>query len=163
MNPERRFTGKVGPGLWIVGLGLGLLVLLWALGDGTKMLLRYERAAVFDGDWWRLVTGHLVHVDLRHTLLNVAGGIAMTALFFDTFSIKNWIVILVASLIACDVGFLLRDKDLIDYGYFARSAGCRNPRVVAHGNQSACDCDFRDHLRQVVLGTMARPGVFCWR
>lgn len=119
MNPVRRFTREIGPGLWLVGLGFGLLVLLWALGDGVKSVLQYERAAVFQGEWWRLVTGHLVHVDLRHTLLNVAGGIAMTALFYNTFPARDWTIILLASLVACDLGFLIREKDLIDYVGFS--------------------------------------------
>ncbi|WP_405238719.1 rhombosortase [Lentisalinibacter orientalis] len=44
-----------------------------AAGDGGAAALRYSRAAVADGEWWRLATGHLVHLGAGHLLLNLAG------------------------------------------------------------------------------------------
>jgi rhomboid family GlyGly-CTERM serine protease len=36
-------------------------------------LLMYRRAAIADGQWWRLVTGNLVHLGFGHLVLNLAG------------------------------------------------------------------------------------------
>lgn len=35
-------------------------------------LLALQRAALGDGQWWRLWSGHLMHLDARHALLNIA-------------------------------------------------------------------------------------------
>ena len=48
------------------GLALG--------GERLRMLLQYDRAALAAGEWWRLVTAHLVHLGWDHLALNVAGG-----------------------------------------------------------------------------------------
>ncbi|WP_405220556.1 rhombosortase [Lentisalinibacter sediminis] len=44
-----------------------------ATGDDGAAALRYSRAAVAGGEWWRLATGHLVHLGPGHLLLNLAG------------------------------------------------------------------------------------------
>jgi len=44
-----------------------------AAGDDGASALRYGRAAVADGEWWRLATAHLVHLGPGHLLLNLAG------------------------------------------------------------------------------------------
>ncbi|QKX17021.1 rhombosortase [Microbulbifer sp. YPW1] len=41
----------------------------------------YERAAIASGQWWRLLSGHLVHTNTAHLLLNSAGVIALWLVF----------------------------------------------------------------------------------
>jgi rhomboid family GlyGly-CTERM serine protease len=119
MNTVRRFTGIVGPGLWLIGLAAAVLVLFWACGDRVTYALQYRRSAILEGEWWRLLTGHLVHAGFRHMALNVAGGLIMVALFVRTYSRSQWLVILLASLIAIDIGFLLCDRNLESYVGFS--------------------------------------------
>jgi rhomboid family GlyGly-CTERM serine protease len=124
MNPVQRITdrigaGRIGAGLWLVGLAATVLVLLWAGGDGITSLLQYRRSAIMAGEWWRLLTGHMVHAGFRHMALNVAGGLVMTALFVRTYSLRQWLLILSASLIVIDIGFLLRDRSLETYVGFS--------------------------------------------
>jgi rhomboid family GlyGly-CTERM serine protease len=119
MTRMRRLVATVGPGLWIVGLSAALLVLLWAVGEGATEVLRYRRSAIMEGEWWRLITGHLVHGGFQHTLLNVAGGLVMTALFLRTYSRNQWLLILLGSLIVIDIGFLVRDRYLESYVGFS--------------------------------------------
>ena len=42
------------------------------LGEPLKGALAYQREAILAGEWWRLVTAHVVHLNMRHMLLNVA-------------------------------------------------------------------------------------------
>ncbi|HEY5756961.1 MAG TPA: hypothetical protein VIU34_14110, partial [Steroidobacter sp.] len=42
-------------GRWLLGLLLLVLVLLSLLGEGGRLRLRYEREAVLQGEYWRLV------------------------------------------------------------------------------------------------------------
>ena len=82
------------------GLALGALCLglvaLTAGGEGTRQLLRYERAGLARGQWWRAVTAHLVHLDLRHALLNCGGLVLVWALFARDYSPRRWLLIVLA-------------------------------------------------------------------
>jgi rhomboid family GlyGly-CTERM serine protease len=92
-------------------LGASLLLLLPALaGEGGRALLRYERGALAGGQWWRLLTAHLVHLDLRHALLNTAGLALVWALFARDYSPKAWLAILLGAVAAIDVGLWLGDS-----------------------------------------------------
>jgi rhomboid family GlyGly-CTERM serine protease len=46
-------------------------ILFWLL-PATRGLLLYERAAIFDGAWWRLWTGHWMHFSASHLGWNLA-------------------------------------------------------------------------------------------
>lgn len=81
------------------------LTLLSLGGDPWREALRYERAAIAAGEYWRLVTGHLVHGGWRHLLLNLAGLALMRLLFPRGYSGLEWCVIGLASLLAIDIGF----------------------------------------------------------
>ncbi|HEX7718277.1 MAG TPA: rhomboid family intramembrane serine protease, partial [Woeseiaceae bacterium] len=41
-------------------------------GSSSRALLRFERTAIADGEPWRLVTGHFVHLGAAHMLMNAA-------------------------------------------------------------------------------------------
>lgn len=59
--------------------GMALLALF---GDSAGEALRYRRDAVADGQWWRLITCHLVHLNGWHAVLNLTG-FSLVCLFFD--------------------------------------------------------------------------------
>ncbi|MGN6701731.1 MAG: rhombosortase [Burkholderiaceae bacterium] len=55
----------------------------FALVPGGFDAFRFERVAIDSGEWWRLVTGHFVHVNPIHLFLNLLGGaLAVEALWF---------------------------------------------------------------------------------
>ena len=64
----------------VAAIGAVLLALAW-WGEPLRGLLRWDRAALSAGEAWRLVTGHFVHLDLEHALLNVAGLVLVAWLF----------------------------------------------------------------------------------
>lgn len=57
---------------WVTGSLALLLIALQASSSGVFELLVYDRAAIFNGQVWRLITGHLVHLDWSHLALNAA-------------------------------------------------------------------------------------------
>jgi rhomboid family GlyGly-CTERM serine protease len=80
MTTERSML-RDGPRRWAVPLALALVASALELGgDAARAALRYERAAVLDGEWWRLVSGNLVHLGPRHLLLNLVGVALVAAL-----------------------------------------------------------------------------------
>jgi rhomboid family GlyGly-CTERM serine protease len=102
-------------GLWLLGLVLLTLVLLSLLGESGRLALRYEREAVLQGEYWRLMTAHLVHGSTQHLLLNAAGLGLIAALFPHDYSWRAWLVIALFSLLAIDAGFVFYEPQLLWY------------------------------------------------
>ncbi len=68
--PRGRNQGGVRPPWFTAGLA-GVLLALYAVMGPQPHLLMYDRAGIDSGEWWRLVTGHLVHGDIGHLAANV--------------------------------------------------------------------------------------------
>ena len=99
-------------------LPVALLVMMLAVmqgGEHAVALLRYERVAVLDGEVWRLLTGHLAHADGSHLLWNVLGLVLVFALFANEYSPGEWLVMMLASTTAIDLGFLVFEPQLAWY------------------------------------------------
>ncbi len=94
---------------WFSLAGLALLVVLLAmLGEPARILLRYQRDALLDQhEYWRLLTGHLVHGSWQHAWLNLAGLASIVALFRGLYSPMQWLCIAVVSGIGIDLGLVL--------------------------------------------------------
>jgi len=89
-----------------------LLVLLTLSGETGRSWLRYDRAALASGELWRLVTAHLVHLDLHHALLNCLGLVLMWVLFARDYPPRQWLVIVLGSMAVIDAGLALWDSTL---------------------------------------------------
>lgn len=83
---------------------LGLLLLPLAGGARLAGWLRYTRGSIADGEWWRLATAHITHLDTRHALLNAAGLALLWALFARSFRPWQWLVAVVLILGTVDAG-----------------------------------------------------------
>lgn len=96
--------------------GLGLLLTCAALllpelgGETGRALLRYDRVGLAAGQWWRLLTAHLIHLDLEHAALNSLGLVLMWALFARDYRPRQWILITLTAMAAIDAGLWLRDS-----------------------------------------------------
>jgi rhomboid family GlyGly-CTERM serine protease len=83
-----------------------LLVLdsVLGLGDSVSQLLRYDRSAIAAGGWWRLLTAHIVHLDVHHLLLNELGLVLMWSLFAQDYDAVEWCAIVSAGALAISSG-----------------------------------------------------------
>ena len=54
-------------------LAVTALVCLGFFGDTLNPALEYNRAAIASGQWWRLLSAHLVHLNIVHSALNILG------------------------------------------------------------------------------------------
>ena len=124
------FDGRRGVALLLASL---LLLLLTVPGEGGRAMLRYERSALAAGEWWRLLTAHVVHLDLRHALLNVVGLALVWALFARDYSPKAWLAIVLGAIAAIDAGLWLGDSTVQWYvGSSGALHGALAAGVLAH-------------------------------
>jgi rhomboid family GlyGly-CTERM serine protease len=92
-----------GRWLWLL-LILLLLHTVLALGDSFDMLLRYDRGGIAAGGWWRLLTAHIVHLDLHHLILNELGLVLMWSLFAQDYDAVDWLVIVLSGALSISCG-----------------------------------------------------------
>lgn len=110
-------------------LSICAVLLLLALGgESARRILQYERGALAAGQWWRLLSAHLVHLDLEHAALNSLGLVLMWALFAADFRPRRWSYIVLAAVAAIDVGLWFRDSTV---QWYVGSSG------VLHGVMAA--------------------------
>jgi len=98
---------------WQIPAILGFLGALAAFsGDQGRLWLRWDRAAIADGQLWRLLSGHLVHLNLSHLLLNGAGLILVWMLVGQNMSTSRWLLIIVVAIAGINAGFWWLDTEL---------------------------------------------------
>jgi len=91
---------------WLLpGVIIGIAAVLAIYGDSGREWLRFDRAAIMNGEYWRLVSGHLVHLSLSHLILNAAGFLLIWFLISAYFDPRLWLVITVFVIIGIDLGF----------------------------------------------------------
>jgi rhomboid family GlyGly-CTERM serine protease len=114
---RRILSSLNGDGLYGVGLLVTCAVLLLPAlaGEAGRELLRYDRAGLAAGQWWRLLTAHVVHLGFEHAALNSLGLILMWALFARDYKPWQWASITLASMAAIDAGLWLRDSTVAWY------------------------------------------------
>ncbi|MCA1798811.1 MAG: rhombosortase [Xanthomonadaceae bacterium] len=77
-----------------------------AFGEPARTALRWQRDLLL-AEPWRLLTGHFVHLDWPHLLLNLAGLGVLWALVGDTLSARRWTLVALAGAAAISGGLLL--------------------------------------------------------
>src|SRR5258707_11029811 len=92
-----------GRWIWLL-LVLLALDLVLGLGDSVSQLLRYDRSAIAAGGWWRLLTAHIVHLDVHHLLLNELGVVLMWSLFAQDYDAVEWCAIVSAGAVGVRFG-----------------------------------------------------------
>ena len=86
-----------------------------ALGSAGRLWLRWDREGIAAGEWWRLVTGHFVHLGPGHLLLNLAGLALVWALVGDRYRPAGWWLVVALCLAGMDGGFWFLDAGLSWY------------------------------------------------
>ena len=77
--------------------------------------LKYDRLAIADGEWWRLASGHLTHLGLRHLALNLAGLVLVWMLVGRRLSGVGWLLAALLGVIVIDSGFWFLDQQMLWY------------------------------------------------
>jgi rhomboid family GlyGly-CTERM serine protease len=101
---------------WQVAAVLVIVCCLVALlGDHGREALKYERLAIENGEYWRLLTGHFAHLGLTHLVLNMAGLVLVWLLVGRCYSSWQWTAIVFVSIAAISGGFWFFDTHMLWY------------------------------------------------
>lgn len=84
-------------------------------GDGASAALRYDRTAVANGQLWRLLSGHLVHLGAAHLGLNLAGLALVAWLVGPRFGVLGWVWILAVSTVSVSSSLYLLHPEIVWY------------------------------------------------
>lgn len=93
-----------------------LLVIACTLqAAGLQSTLRYDRALVAAGEWWRLMTGNMVHLGWVHLLMDGTALILLWILFGDRYRLWQWCLIILIAMLSVGVGLYLFDPQTAWY------------------------------------------------
>lgn len=78
--------------VWLAPLILIAFIGVLALGgDTVREAIRYDRAAITAGEWWRLLGGNFVHLGLYHAFLNALGVLVLVLLCPEALPWQVWL------------------------------------------------------------------------
>ncbi|NTS78805.1 rhombosortase [Catenovulum sp. SM1970] len=105
--------------LLVIG-ALALFPMMW------QFQLDFVANLIYQGEWWRLVSGHLIHSNLNHLALNSAGIIALWALHGHYYNGPRLITALFGSALLISFAVLL----FADYDRYVGLSGCLHALFV---------------------------------
>jgi len=82
----------------------GAIIALALVGDSARERLQWARDDIHDGEWWRLVTAHLVHLDLPHAVINVGVLLILAMLFGRVFTPTRHAIHALVGMLIIDLG-----------------------------------------------------------
>jgi len=97
--------------LFICGIGA---TILFAFDEQLHTQLNYDVSALVQGQWWRLLSAHLLHTNLYHLLLNLAGLFLLWALHGEYYQHKNSLFLILLCSLGTATGLLVF-SDLTHY------------------------------------------------
>ncbi len=90
---------------------VAIIIVLSALSQLTLLLgkdwLQFARADIELGQWWRFITGNLVHLSWRHFAMNSIALLAILALYANTLKVKSIFMVFLLSCLSVTVGIWL--------------------------------------------------------
>ncbi len=100
--PDRGFLQNLLPEI-LLAVTVAALAAVTTL-EAFQALSLYNRGLIEAGEWWRLLTGNLAHLNLRHLLLDLFAWILIFLLGRAWLSVTDWIVCLVVCCLAVSAG-----------------------------------------------------------
>ena len=142
MIPE---ASPATPAVWLPPLLIVAFSALLELGGApVTSLLRYDRLAVIDGQWWRLLSGNFVHLGWWHWFLNALSFVLLIFLCPEKLKARDWLLRLTVIGVGMCLCLHLFSPHLFNYvglsglvyGLFALGFG----RQIAGGDRFAIAC-----------------------
>jgi len=102
--------------MWIIPIVMiACSVLIAMTGDIGREVLRYDRVWIGQGEFWRLFSGHFAHLSVSHFVLNSAGLLLVWYLIGEAYCARDWLLIIVSTLMTIDLAFWFLNPSLYWY------------------------------------------------
>jgi len=129
---------------WLTGAALTLSSLAVYVWPNAMTALIWQRDALAEGQWWRLITAHFVHLNVRHLLWNLLGAWVICELLWDQLELHEGLMLCGASALGvslllwfCQPAFFwYAGLSGVLHGLWAGAAGaawCRRPSLFFSG------------------------------
>lgn len=135
--------------IWPLSLAL-LIIGLVALNPWLKPWLRYDEGAVVQGELWRLLSAHFVHLGWVHGLLNAAG-LVLLAFIQPAGKVWLWLTFYCVSSVLISVYIVI---DSQTYYYVGASGVLHGLFIVAAYLSQSLDLWRRYALIALVVGKL---------
>ena len=99
----------------IVSLLCALLYVAGLFTPSVDTLLAYRRSDISDGQWWRLITGNLLHTNHWHLLMNLAGLWVVLFLHHFHYQLRGLTVLFILLCLFEGIGLYLGYPQLLGY------------------------------------------------
>lgn len=131
--------------LWLVLFSLCFLI----QGLGLEQPLRFDRQAVDQGQLWRLLSAHLVHLNSGHLWMNMAG-LALVVMFFRRYYMPPvWLMLLVWCGILTGLGLYVFNPRLY---FYVGLSGVLHGLFIAGAWQERRHYPLAGHALLVLIG-----------
>jgi rhomboid family GlyGly-CTERM serine protease len=114
----------------VAAVWFGTSVIVACAGGTLASWLRYERSAVQAGQWWRLLSAHVVHLGWGHMLLNGAALAVASSLWGRLYRAGEWAVLAAVSALGVGVGLYLASPRI---AWYVGLSGMTHGLVAAAG------------------------------
>ena len=101
--------------LMIALLSIIAFVVEHTISETITEIFVYQRQLIAQGEVWRLVTGHLLHTNGFHLLLNLAALLMLWALHGRFYHIKNYCALFLFCALTTSIGIYYFNSSLIQY------------------------------------------------
>ena len=92
-----------------------LAVIVALLGDTGRTWLGFDRPGIAAGEFWRLASGHFVHLGASHLFMNVVGLILVWYLTATSFTSRQWLLVTAIVMVGLNLGLWFLEPNLIGY------------------------------------------------
>ena len=109
----------------IIPLGFACFILLSGfLPDSWAGLGEFDREAIADGQYWRIVTGQWLHFGINHSLMNAACLALVQWQLLSTLSLRHWLGIQSVLMLSVGLGLYFFSPQVVIYrGYSGAFCG----------------------------------------
>lgn len=130
------------------------LILLHLFQQPLLALLEFNRTAIYEGQWWRLLTAHLFHTNNWHLLMNLGGFVLIMLLHGAYYSNRRFILNLVLGNLLIGLALLYWSPDI---SFYVGLSGWLHALLVC-----GCCIDIERHWSSGWLILLAVFGKVAW-
>jgi len=102
-------------------ISVALAVIAWSLLSALsdlQLLAKFDRSLLLNGEYWRLLTCHFVHVDMKHGFLNGLA-VLLCLYIFNKLHFSDWAALTLTSALFISIALFVINPSILWYVGFS--------------------------------------------